>query len=260
MYEKIAVGVVVLILPIIGFNLFRPKPAVKKNEKPDHVYLYQFGRSQLATSKFSGSPFCCKLEAFMLLNNIPYTAAEVIKSATGRLPYIVLNGETIGDSSLIIKRLSEKYNIEQDPLEAVPYFHLIENSLYFVLLYLRWNNPDTKDQLFRTLFTMSFPLNHFLVNMVCKGQLKRLQGQGYADFDVATITEIGKRDLDAVENALKKNEYLLGDKLHEVDLALFGMLDSIMYHGFTNELVHHAFKSKVLVSYYEKISKKINKA
>ena len=63
------------------------------------------------------SPFCTKLEAYLRMAEIPYEAIEgdPRKAPKGKIPWIEVDGESIGDSSLIIDHLKRQLG---DPLDA----------------------------------------------------------------------------------------------------------------------------------------------
>ncbi|HEY7749076.1 MAG TPA: glutathione S-transferase N-terminal domain-containing protein [Aestuariivirgaceae bacterium] len=65
----------------------------------------------------SAGPFALKLLAWLELAGIPYE--QVIednprKGPKGKNPWIELDGELIGDSGLIIDRLSRRFGIDMD--------------------------------------------------------------------------------------------------------------------------------------------------
>ena len=56
----------------------------------------------------SVSPFCLKLDAFLRIAGIAHeaiTAATPFGGPKGKAPWITLDGETLGDSSLIVEYL-----------------------------------------------------------------------------------------------------------------------------------------------------------
>ncbi|MDC1329879.1 glutathione S-transferase N-terminal domain-containing protein, partial [Pseudomonadales bacterium] len=65
----------------------------------------------------SVSPFCLKLDAFLRITGIGHeviTAATPFGGPKGKAPWITLDGETLGDSSLIIERLKTVYSVDPD--------------------------------------------------------------------------------------------------------------------------------------------------
>src|SRR5579872_6852327 len=97
------------------------------------------------------SPFCMKLEVYLRLAKIPYKVKYVnnpSRGPKGKLPFIKDNDEAMADSGLIIDYLKAKYG---DPLdhdlthaqqgESRALQRLLEEHLYWVMLYARWIEP-----------------------------------------------------------------------------------------------------------------------
>jgi glutathione S-transferase len=101
--------------------------------------------------KVNASPFCLKVETYCQLAGIPYSVAftQPVNGPRGLLPFIVDENKTIPDSSKIIKYLKEKYgdtldaNLSQeDHAKGYLLRQLCEQSLYFAILYSRWQDDD----------------------------------------------------------------------------------------------------------------------
>ncbi len=100
----------------------------------------------------SVSPFCLKLDAFLRMVEIPHeaiTAATPFGGPKGKAPWITLDGETHGDSSLTIERLKTVYSVDPDRHlsrnargTAVTIERLIEENLYWAMVFDRWCRPE----------------------------------------------------------------------------------------------------------------------
>jgi glutathione S-transferase len=97
------------------------------------------------------SPFCLKLESYLRIAGIPYTAkaAAFGKAPKGKIPFIEEDGSYLGDSQLIIDHLKRKHGDTLDAklsAEDVAKGHLVrrtlEDSLYWVILQERWISDD----------------------------------------------------------------------------------------------------------------------
>jgi glutathione S-transferase len=139
------------------------------------------------------SPPCIKVESFMRLHDIEYTAPKFDpsyfkKSPTGRLPFIVTNdGEAISDSSLIIKHLSTTMNInphnglnEKDCARAHAFCSMLDETIYYLMVYSRWADPtgwkEVKEAFFAPVPSL---LRNFIANTQRKKALDRLKKQGF---------------------------------------------------------------------------------
>src|SRR6516162_2362963 len=103
-----------------------------------------------------------KVVAFMRLAGVPFSHEHIFDASAaprGQLPYIVDDGETIGDSETIVAHLIGKYGLTIDagltPLQH-NITHLVTrmlDDLYWVMSYSRWKDerywPAFRDALMR---------------------------------------------------------------------------------------------------------------
>ncbi|MFO1050210.1 MAG: Tom37 metaxin N-terminal-like domain-containing protein [Geminicoccaceae bacterium] len=113
----------------------------------------------------NASPFCMKLETFLKMSGLSYRVEPVRDPGAtpkGKAPFVELDGEPIGDSGLIVRRLEERYGIDLDrgltPGEraaAHAFCVMLEERTYFALLHERWidegNWPIVRDAYLRDL-------------------------------------------------------------------------------------------------------------
>ena len=111
--------------------------------------LTVFGPSVLL-GHMNASPFVGKLETWLRLAGIPYVfqAGNPLKAPKGKMPFVEDDGVVMGDSQLIIERLTEKYKVTLDDHlsdTARAEGHLarraLEEGAYFGLAYTRWVWP-----------------------------------------------------------------------------------------------------------------------
>src|SRR3982751_2177908 len=103
-----------------------------------------------------------KVYAFLKLAGVPFIHEHLFDASAaprGQLPYVVDDGETIGDSETIIAHLIQKYRLTIDaaltPAQRVTN-HLVTrmlDDLYWVMSYSRWKDdrfwPAFRDALKR---------------------------------------------------------------------------------------------------------------
>lgn len=78
------------------------------------ITLYAFGSSFNLPDP---SPYVMKTEILLKMAKLPYekdTAGDVTKAPKGKFPYIVDDGKTIADSSLIRFYLEQEYKLDFD--------------------------------------------------------------------------------------------------------------------------------------------------
>ncbi|GMR45776.1 hypothetical protein PMAYCL1PPCAC_15971, partial [Pristionchus mayeri] len=106
------------VIPFILSKLKGEKPIElqQKDFKKDVVYFFQFPGSPTASSS---SPFCIKIESFLRLHNIKFERHNTLsgRGRNGKVPFIELNGEQHADSQIIIRRLTQIFNLKTYPDE-----------------------------------------------------------------------------------------------------------------------------------------------
>ena len=77
------------------------------------IKLHQFARTWGIPNL---SHFCCKLETYLRIADIPYQVVTSIptKAPKGKLPFIEDNNKKISDSALIIQHMKQTYGDKLD--------------------------------------------------------------------------------------------------------------------------------------------------
>eukprot|EP00027_Filamoeba_sp_ATCC50430_P016371 CAMPEP_0168570944 /NCGR_PEP_ID=MMETSP0413-20121227/17039_1 /TAXON_ID=136452 /ORGANISM="Filamoeba nolandi, Strain NC-AS-23-1" /LENGTH=232 /DNA_ID=CAMNT_0008603697 /DNA_START=56 /DNA_END=752 /DNA_ORIENTATION=- len=123
-----------------------------KDYKKDVVYLFQF---PLLPGGKNSSPFCLKLEAYLQKNGIPYEVVKgdhYNKNPKQKLPAIEFNGEAMSDSTFIIQYLKTKFGdpdrtlSSSDAAITTAFQRLIEDHLYYAIVYFRWIHSSSWPQ------------------------------------------------------------------------------------------------------------------
>lgn len=199
----------------------------------------------------NASPFCMKLETYLKMAKIPYETIFVNTPAKGpkaKLPFIEDDGKKLGDSALIIDYLKKKYG---DPLDkdltsqqkaiALSVQHLLEDHLYWVLVYSRWAEPSTWESIKKSFFSNLPPvLRNIVPEMVRKKFLKKLYLQGIAHHTRDEIYEFGKRDITAIADLLGDQSFFFGKQPTSIDATLYAFLSSVLLVPFESLLKSHA--------------------
>jgi glutathione S-transferase len=226
--------------------------------EPEPVTLVQFpsiwGRNV--------SPFSLKLEAWLKLASIPFEIRPSLalhKAPKGKLPYILDGGTPLGDSSLIIRHLKRSRGIDPDAglndreqAEAVALQRLLEDHLYFVLVYSRWIDPEgyaaVKEGFFSGLPLLARPV----ARAVAGSQVRRmLHLQGIGRHGHREIYDMGREDLRALADYLGDKPFFLGDRLTSIDAVAFGFLANILLVPIESELKRAALDYPNLVAWVE---------
>ena len=216
------------------------------------------------------SPFCIKVEYYLRRHKIAYQViveTNPARGPKGRMPFISDGDTVIADSSLILDYLKSPKNGKdgkhdrghfQDHLQAdllqeslgLAYQRLIEENLYFVLLYSRWVDPGgfkvvRKD--FAKLFPplVGKPILHLL-----RAQLRRQAlEQGMGCHSLAEVYEIGKKDLSALAALLGEKRYFLGDQPSDLDATAYSFLVTFLKQPIENPLQELILKKRNLLEF-----------
>lgn len=175
------------------------------------------------------SPFCSKVFYFLTWAKLPFEVISVSnprKGPKGKFPVIEDNGVLIADSELIIEHCRQKYEVDiEDSLEDLPIRRLLEEHLYFIILYSRWVDPETRVEIEKP-FKPFFPRGLGKISLYIIRLQLRKQGyaQGISRHSRAQIYQKGIDDLSAVEQYLIDNQQT---KCRLIDMSIYQFLQVI---------------------------------
>lgn len=170
------------------------------------------------------SPFCVKLESFFRLNDIPFEAKnfemEYMKKAPKqKFPFVEFeNGELMGDSTLIIERLSHEKKIDMNgaltnaqKAQSHIFCRMLDEATYFGLLYSRWVD-DKGWAVISNLFFDKVPsfLRGIISSKARKDVTKSAWMQGTARHSQEDVYAMICKDLDALSACLGDDEWFFG--------------------------------------------------
>ena len=192
----------------------------------------------------SPSPFCLKLETWLRIAGIEYEAKpdfNPMQAPKGKAPYISLpDGGFMGDSSLIIDYLREREKITlDDDLDAVQRAHtvliqrLVEDHLYFSLLFFRWVQEEGFQILAKAYFGRGSWFNRTIVpKLARRSVLKAANLQGVSRHSPEEVLKMAVQDFEALAAILGEKPYFLGEEPHSVDAIVYGTLANIEFGPF----------------------------
>lgn len=209
-------------------------------------------------------PFCIKLETALRLAGVVHEirhAGTPSEGPKGKIPFVEIDGERIGDSTLILERLKDERGVDLDaslsPRERAQSHALqrmIEERLYSVLVYSRWIEPGNWVKLRQIFFgAMPMPLRLFIPRAVQKSRRRMLDAQGTGRHTREEIYALGAADLAAVNTVLGDKAFLFGDRSTLADATAFAFLTSIIGPDFESPLRTSALGHANLVSYTERM-------
>ena len=186
----------------------------------------------------SPSPFCVKLGTWLRMVELPHETDHLTRpprSRTGKVPYVTLeDGAPYADSGRIIAHLTEALaltiddHLDPDQRQTA---HLIrrtvEESLYFVVVYMRWVPDDafavTREGYFAPV---PKPLRRLVAAIVRRQARGYVWGQGIARHHPDDVWAMGAADLAALAQKLGDREYFFGAP-SSTDAVVYGCLENI---------------------------------
>lgn len=195
----------------------------------------------------SVSPFCLKLDAFLRMTGIPHlsvTAATPFAGPKKKAPWIEHEGRTIGDSTFIIAYLIERFGKDPDAGlslvqqgQAVAIQRLVEENLYWALVYDRWVRAENWSTLkCSVLGEIPEPARSLLAPLARRGVKKQLAGHGMGLHSEAEIVAIAKRDLAGLAAMLGDEDWFFGREPTLADATVFSLLANIRYVEFVSPM------------------------
>ncbi len=212
------------------------------------------------------NPFGLKVFAFLKLCDLAFEQDHILDASAaprGQLPYIIDDGETIGDSDLIIAHLIGKYGLAIDDGLTVSQkdtAHLVGrmlDGLYWVISYARWRDPE-----FWPLFRDAFLRTH---RQVTAGNLETAQSynferyhhQGIGRFEPPEVYKKGVADLHVLADLIGESDYLFGGKPRSIDAAIYGFLANIYFFDIDTPLKRFIVSHDNLARYSERLHARV---
>jgi glutathione S-transferase len=186
-----------------------------------------------------------KVFAFLRLAGVPFRHEHLFDASAaprGQLPYIVDDGETVGDSDTIMAHLTRKHGLTIDhALTAAQrdtnvLVTRMLDDLYWVMSYSRW-----KDERFWPVFCAALLREHpslteasLLKAKEFNAQRYHYQGIGRYAPDAAYAR--GLADLQVLAHLIPDGGYLHGPKPTSIDAGVYGFIANIHFYDIDTPL------------------------
>jgi glutathione S-transferase len=186
-----------------------------------------------------------KVFAFLKLTRVPFTHEHLFDASAaprGQLPYIVDDGETVGDSENIIAHLIRKYRLPIDEALSTPQRntnHLITrmlDDLYWVMSYSRW-----QDERFWPAFCAALRCEHPSLteeglSKAREFNFQRYYLQGIGRYTPEAAYARGLADLRVLADLIPANGYVHGEKPTSIDAGIYGFIANIYFYDIDTPL------------------------
>lgn len=195
----------------------------------------------------SVSPFCLKLDAFLRMSGVPHESITVGAPFGGpkkKAPWIEHDGRKIGDSTFIIDYLAQAFGVDPhaglSPAQrgqAVAVQRLVEENLYWAMVYDRWVRPENWPVLKGSVLgRIPAPVRLLLAPMARRGVQAQLRGHGLGLHAEDEVAAIAKRDIGALADILGDQTWFFGDTPSVTDAIVYSLLANIRDTGFASPM------------------------
>lgn len=228
------------------------------------LQLHQFPRTGRLPND---SPFCLKAQAYLRLAGLEHriVTAPPFRSPTGKLPMLVDEGRRIPDSSAIVAHLEAKLGSQaldaglsaMQRAQAHLIQRLVEEHLYWALLWLRWIDPAGWPATRRAFFGGLPPGPRQLVGGLMRRKARRdARGHGLALHSREEILRRATQDLAALSALLGEQSFFLGDQPRAVDASVYGFLGNILHSELRTPLTEIAASYSNLVAWCTRMQRR----
>lgn len=179
-----------------------------------------------------------KVFAFLRLAGVPFTHEHIFdasKAPRGQLPYIVDDGETIGDSETIIAHVTAKYRPAIDAALTAAQrdtdllITRMLDDLYWVMSYSRWKD-DAYWPAFRDALLREHPgLSEAGLLKAREFNFQRYHYQGIGRYAPEGAYARGLADLNVLAHLVPDGGYVHGPKPTSIDAGIYGFIANIYF-------------------------------
>lgn len=197
------------------------------------------------------SPFCAKVETYLRMAHIDYRAeiADTRRMPKQKLPVVDDDGELVCDSRDIVQhfeaKLAEPLDAHLSPQQravAVAFRALIEEELYFYLLYARWlldagwacYAPHLAAYV-RAIGVPGFAVP-LVLGMVRRSMVASVRGQGSGRHSVDQVEARMREVVTALSTQLDARPFMLGDRPCTLDASAFAAVEALFNSPFPGAL------------------------
>ena len=209
-----------------------------------------------------------KVFAFLRLAGLPFTHEHIFDASAaprGQLPYLVDEGETIGDSETIIAHLIRKYRLTIDAaLDArqrdvnLLVTRLLDD-LYWVMSYSRWNGRYWPA--FRAALMREHPsLTDDGLTKARDYNFQRYHFQGIGRYAPDAAYARGLADLGVLADLVPEGAYVHGAAPTSVDAGIYGFIANIHFYDIDTPLKQFVSSRPNLVRHCTAIHDRVMRA
>jgi len=186
-----------------------------------------------------------KIFAFLRLVDLSFEHEHIFDASAApraQLPYIVDDGETVGDSETIIAHLIAKYRLTIDAALGTRERDLrvlvtrLLDDLYWVISYSRWQD-ERYWPAFRSALMREHPsLTEDRLAKAREFNFQRYYFQGIGRYAPDAVYQRGLADLAVLANLLAGGAYALGAYPTSIDAGIYGFIANTYFYDIDTPL------------------------
>jgi glutathione S-transferase len=228
----------------------------------DKIRLFAFGTGW-GVPFATAAPFPLKLATWLRMAELPFDfviANDPGKGPKGKSPWIEYDTVRMGDSTLIIEYLEERFSIDLDAhldarqrALAVSIQRMLEEHFHQCFEHQLFFGRGGEERLHEFADSMPIPLRWLVPSVLKRVFSKQLYARGMGRHSEEVIIAQGKSDLVAVSELLGDQPYVLGDRPSSIDACVFGFLGVSLYVAGDNPLYRYGAALENLMHYCERM-------
>jgi glutathione S-transferase len=208
------------------------------------------------------NPFGLKVFAFLKLAGVAFRHEHIFDAAAAprsQLPYIVDDGEHVGDSDTIIAHVVAKYRLPIDSAltQAQRNTDLMVrrtlDDLYWVMSYSRWKDPQFWPLFRDAMLGAHASLTVDGMEAARKYNFERYRYQGIGRYEPQDVYKRGIADLSAVASLIGDGGFLFGPQPTSIDAGLYGFVANIYFYDIDTPLKRFVASHRNLVRHCDAI-------
>jgi glutathione S-transferase-like protein len=210
-----------------------------------------------------------KVFAFMRLAGVPFIHEHIFDASAaprGQLPYIVDDGETIGDSETIIAHPIGKFRLSIDAgLSATQrdmslLITRMLDDLYWVMSYSRWKDDRYYPAFGAALMREHPHLTEAGLHKAREFNFQRYHFQGIGRYAPEAAYARGLADLKVLANAVPASGFVHGPKPTSIDAGIYGFIANIYFFDIDTPLKQFVSSQPNLVRHCTAIHEAVMRA
>jgi glutathione S-transferase len=203
----------------------------------------------------SPSPFCMKLECFLVMAGLPYRSVPVdlATAPKGKAPWIEDDGARVGDSALGVLHLERKHGLDleqglspADRAAAHGFGVMLEERTYFVMVRDRWLD-DANWPIVRDAFLGDLP--PLVQDQIRQKQREKILAQGLGAHSPEEMHELAVADVDALADWLDAKPFFMGAEPTKIDATVHAFVCNFLGGPFATPLKAATARHANLVAY-----------